>query len=263
MSGYVDIHAHVLPGIDDGPAEVDDALAMLQAAAGCGIATIVCTPHLRSDFPDVNVHELADRCTAMRGRMASEAIDLELVCGAEVSLIWAIDAGEDELRLASYAQRGTDLLIETPLTTIAGLDTLLYEVQLRGFRITLAHPERSWEFQQDPSRVAELVRRGILLQVNADTLLGDKRRSATSRLGARLCVDGLVHALASDSHRAESWRPVTRLPQAVEAAAALVGPDRARWMAAAAPAAIVAGAGLPEAPPLLARRRKRRLWGAR
>jgi protein-tyrosine phosphatase len=263
MSGYVDIHAHVLPGIDDGPAHVDDAMAMLRAAAGCGISTIVSTPHLRSDFPDVDVHELADRCAVMRARLAAETIGVELVCGAEVSLVWAIDAGEPELRLASYAQRGTDLLIETPLTTTAGLETLLYELQVRGFRITLAHPERSREFQRDPSPLAELVRRGILLSVNADALLGDKRRSSTCRLGVRLCLEGLVHALASDSHRAESWRPVTRLPEAVEAASVLVGPQRARWMAIDAPAAIIAGAELPEAPSVVARRRKSWLRGGR
>jgi len=260
MIGYVDIHAHVLPGIDDGPSRVDDALAMLRAAAGCGIATIVATPHVRSDFPDVDVHQLADRCAEMRGRLAGEAIGLELACGAEVSLIWAIEASDEELRLASYGQRGSDLLIETPLTTTAGLDSLLYELQVRGFRITLAHPERSRDFQRDPAPLAELVRRGLLLQVNADSLLGDERRSATSRLGVQLCVDGLVHALASDSHRAESWRPVTRLPEAVAAAASLLGPDRARWMSADAPAAILKGTELPEAPPVLAARRRRRAW---
>ena len=105
--------------------------------------------------------------------------------------------------------------------------------------------------------------RGILLQVNADTLLGNERRSATCRLGVQLCLDGLVHALASDGHRAESWRPVTRLPDAVEAAATLVGPDRARWMAADAPAAIVEGRELPDAPPIVAKRRSGRLWGRR
>jgi protein-tyrosine phosphatase len=257
MTGYFDIHAHVLPGIDDGPSEVDDALAMLRAAAGCGIATIVATPHVRSDFLAVDVHQLADRCAEMRGRMAAEAIGLELACGAEVSLVWAIEASDEELRLASYGQRGTDLLIETPSTSTAGLQTLLYELQVRGFRITLAHPERSHDFQRDPAPLAELVRRGLLLQVNADTLLGDERRSATSRLGVELCLDGLVHALASDSHRAESWRPVTRLPEAVAAAANLLGPDRARWMSADAPAAIFNGAELPEAPPVLAGRRRR------
>jgi protein-tyrosine phosphatase len=263
LSGYVDIHAHVLPGIDDGPAELDGALEMLRTAAGCGISTIVATPHVRSDFPDVHVPELAGRCQALRDRIAGEDLGLELVCGAEVSLVWAVDASDEQLRLVTYGQRGTDVLIETPLAATAGLDTLLYELRVRGLRVTLAHPERSRELQRGPSPLAELVTRGILLQVNADSVLGNGRRSATAKLGIALCRDGLAHALASDAHRAESWRPVSRLVEAVEAVAALVGPDRAHWMASDAPAAILAGTELPEAPPVISSHRRRWPWSRR
>ncbi|MFZ0041216.1 MAG: CpsB/CapC family capsule biosynthesis tyrosine phosphatase, partial [Solirubrobacteraceae bacterium] len=169
MIGFVDIHAHVLPGIDDGPADLEGSVEMLRAAADSGISTIVATPHIRADFPDVHVPELADRCQAVRDRVAEESLEIEVVSGAEVSLVWAVDAGEDQLRLATYAQRGTDILIETPLATTAGLDTLLYELRVRGLRVTLAHPERSREFQRDPTPLADLVARGILLQVNADS----------------------------------------------------------------------------------------------
>ncbi len=142
-----------------------------------------------------------------------------------------------------------------------GLDSLLYEVRAKGFRITLAHPERNVEFQRDSAQLVELVQQGVLLQLNADTLLGEKRRSPVARLGQRLCSEGLVHALASDGHRAASWRPVTRLAQAVSAAATLVGPERARWMAQAAPAAIISGAELPDAPPIVTPGRRGRLLG--
>jgi len=263
MSGYVDIHAYVLAGIDDGPSELEGALAMLRAAAHSGTATLVCTPHVRPDFPDVDIHELAGRCSELRERIAGEALELDLVCGAELALVWAIDAGPVELALASFGQRGTDLLIETPSTTTAGLDSLLYQLRARGFRITLAHPERSREFQRDPAPLARLVDQGVLLQINADTLLGHERRSDTSRLGVHLCLEGLVHAIASDGHRAESWRPITRLAAAAEAAAALVGPERAQWMTSDAPAAIVSGRELPEPPAISARRRRLRLWARR
>ncbi len=187
MSGYVDIHAHVLHGIDDGPSELPDALAMLRAAALSGTATIVATPHVRSDFPDVGVHQLADRCAELRANLVREGIDIELVCGAEVALSWAIDADDDELRLAGYGQRGTDLLIETPPTVTAGLETLLYELRMRGFRITLAHPERSRQFQADDRPLRELVAEGVLLQINASSLLASDRASRSRRLG-RSCA---------------------------------------------------------------------------
>jgi protein-tyrosine phosphatase len=261
MSGLTDIHAHVLPGIDDGPVELARSLDMLAAAADSGTSTIAATPHLRSDFPDVHVREIADRCDELRDHLANREILIELVSGAEVSLVWALEADDEELALASYGQRGADLLIETPQSSVTGLEWTLYSVRSRGYRITLAHPERSPDFQDDPGRLTALAEQGVLLQVNADTLLGDPRRSPTCKLGRRLLLDGLVHVLASDGHRGDSWRPVTNLALGVEAAASLVGPERARWMAAGVPAAVLAGAALPPDPPIIAdRRRGLRLW---
>src|SRR5205085_3142216 len=84
LTGYVDIHAHVLPGIDDGPSALADSIALARAAAGAGTATIAATPHVRSDFPRVRVHELAERCAEVREALAREQVAIELVAGAEV-----------------------------------------------------------------------------------------------------------------------------------------------------------------------------------
>ena len=257
VSGYVDVHSHVLPGIDDGAPDLIEALAMLRAAARSGTTTIAATPHVSSEFPNVRVPELAGRCAKLRDAIAEEGIEMALASGAEVSLVWALEASDEDLRLASYGQRGGDLLIETPSIGVVRLDALLYELRARGLRITLAHPERNPEFQRQPDRLSRLVDQGVLVQVNADTLLGDPRRSATCALGRDLCVHGLVHALASDGHRASSWRPVTRLAQVADAAAALVGADRAAWLTADAPAAIIEGAQLPDAPAIVTRRKWR------
>ena len=263
MGGYVDIHAHVLPGIDDGPADLDEALAMARAAAEAGTETIVSTPHLHFGFPDVRVQELAERCADVSAAIAAERIPIRLLCGGEVSVPWAVDATDEELALATYAQRGKDLLIETPPMQLPGLDRFLYQLRLRGYRITLAHPERSLEFRHDHGPLRELVKQGVLLQVNAQSLVGsDGGGSAMRRLAARLVTEGLVHAIASDGHRAESWRPVTVLDEAVQAAAQLVGEARAQWMAKAAPAAIVEGAELRNPPPIVPQPRpRRRFWG--
>jgi protein-tyrosine phosphatase len=264
MTGYVDIHAHLLPGIDDGPADLAGSLEMARAAAAAGIATLVATPHLRPDFPDVHVHELAGRCEAMRKAIDDDSVPLDVVTGAEVSLAWALDASDEQLRLASIGQRGTDLLIETP-DDVHGIERLLFALAVKRYRLTLAHPERSRQFQAHPEQVEALTDRGVLLEVNAEALLRS-RRSATGRLAERLCANGHVSVLASDGHRAGAPRPVAVLAQGAEAAAALVGPDRARWMTSTAPASIVAGRALPAPPDVRSRggswRRLARLGGA-
>jgi protein-tyrosine phosphatase len=247
-AGFADLHSHVLPGIDDGAPDLAESLAMLRAASAAGTTTIAATPHLHADFPFVHVEQLADRCAQLRAAIAGEGIDIRLVSGAETSLIWALEASDEELRLASYGRRGTDLLIETPSQGVAGLDTLLYQLRVKGLRVTLAHPERSPEFQRDPSQLADLVQQGVLLQVNASALLRGSRSAPDARLARRLCVDGLTHALASDGHRAATWRPVDALAAAEHAARAIVGPERARWLTHDAPAAILAGAQLPTPP---------------
>ncbi len=258
MAGYVDIHVHLLPGIDDGPRDLDGALALARAAVAAGTTTIAATPHLRSDFPDVHVDELADRCQAVRDALKREGIDLQVVGGAEVSLTWALDASADELRLASYDQRGTDLLIETPLSTVVGIDRLLHELRASGYRITLAHPERSHQLDRHDSLVHALIDQGVLLQVNAESLIGPAARSGPRRLARRLCAEGVAHVIASDGHRGERWRPVTELPESAGAASDLMGPARAEWMMSGAPAAILAGRDLP-APPEIVPSRTR--WG--
>lgn len=232
---------------------------MARATVQAGTTTVVATPHLRSDFPDVHLDELADRCRSLRQSLEAEGIPLRLVGGAEVSLLWALDASHEDLVMASVGQRGTDLLIETPTTNLAGIDQHLFHLGAHGFRVTLAHPERNAELQANPQLVAELVNQGVLLQVNAKSLLETGRESASGRYARQLCADGLAHVLASDGHRAASWRPITNLRLGVEAAEAIVGVERAAWMARDAPGAVVQGTELPEAPPVAAARRRGRL----
>lgn len=252
-AGLVDIHAHLLPGIDDGPADLEQALALARAAANSGIHTLVATPHLRADFPAVDVYEVPERCKAMQEAIDREGIDLRVIPGSETSLQWALEASSEELALASYNRRGRDLLVETPSTGLSGVEAMLWELRLRGLRITLAHPERGADSTHDRPVLERLAGQGVLLQVNADALVRG-RRSSTGRMAEWLCKEGLAHVLASDAHRATSWRPVTMLAEAVDELAALVGEPRARWMAASVPGAIVAGRTLPAAPEIKRRR---------
>ncbi len=260
MRGFVDIHAHLLPGIDDGPEDLEGALEMARAAVEAGTGTIAATPHVRPDyFPDVHVEELAERCERLREELARAQIPLSIVPGAEVSLLWAVSAKEDDLLLATYNQRGSDVLIETPSDALL-IDRLLYPLLQRGLRVTLAHPERSRALQQKPEQLQALRQQGVIAQINADALLAP-RRSAVRACAEYLCREGLAQVIASDGHRGRSWRPVSSLAAGVEAAARLVGSARARWMASEAPAAIVDGRPLPPAPEIESQRHG--WWGLR
>jgi protein-tyrosine phosphatase len=244
----IDIHCHVLPGIDDGPDDLACALAMGRAAVEAHISTVVATPHLRADFPNVKIDEISDRCAALATCFANEGINLEVVPGGEVSLSWAMEASDDALRQASYGQAGRYLLIETPLSGATGLPLLLSQVASRGYSVVLAHPERSNELQHSPETLKLLVESGIILQVNADALLGNPRRSRTAKLALALCDAGLARVVASDGHRGQEWRPVGQLAYARAALVGRSGLATADAMCCDVPAAIVAAESLP--PPM-------------
>lgn len=248
MSGLVDIHAHLLPGIDDGPQTLEGALEMARAAVAAGIGTVAATPHLRSDFPGVHVEELAERCAELRAELRRAEIPLEVVEGAEVSLLWALNADQQALRQASFGQRGADLLIETP-HDVTTLERLLQPLRSAGYRITLAHPERSHTFHHRPELLTRLYEQGVMAQVNGGALLAP-RRSPVRRYAEQLCREGIAHVIASDGHRGLDWRPVGDLPAGLEAAALVVGEARARWMGSEAPAAVLEGCPLLTAPPV-------------
>ena len=251
----IDLHCHLLPGIDDGPRDMETAIELARAAAIDGVETAAATPHVRPDHPRVVPSELAERCGELGERLFAEGVELELVPGGEVDLLWALEASDDDLRLCSYGQLGTDLLVETPYDPLLPtFEDMLFRLTLKGHRILLAHPERNPTFQGDPNRLAALVQRGVLLQVTADSLMRAPRQSRSAELARRLVLDGLTHALASDAHGATTVERAS-LGESADRASDLVGAQRARWLVEDAPAAIAAGRPLPPMPAAEPRRR--------
>jgi protein-tyrosine phosphatase len=250
--GLVDVHCHVLPGIDDGAPDIAAAIELSRAAEAAGVAVIAATPHCRADHPTVRPDELAERCAALNERLREDGIGVEVVAGGEVDLAWSRDVSDEELALVSYGQRGTDLLVETPYGRLDGsFERDLAGLRRRGYRLLLAHPERSEDLRADRARLERLVDDGLLVQLTARKLLpGDDEQH---RFAVGLAVDGLAHVLASDAHGA-TGHATPDLSSGMRAAQAIIGP-RARWMAAEAPAAILAGAALAPAPAVETRRR--------
>lgn len=243
----IDLHSHVLPGIDDGAQDLDQSLELARAAAADGTTTLAATPHCREDHPRVRPAELQSRCESLNQRLAEAGVSLEVVAGGEVDLDWVDRASEDDLRLVSYAQRGSDLLIETPYGRLEpSFEERLEQLGGRGFRILLAHPERNPTLREDPARLTELVRRGILLQLTARALVPGEGRSGSRSFAMDLLEQRLAHVLASDAHSAGLPAPPD-MSGGVAAAEPVIG-ARAEWMVTDVPAAILAGDELPRPP---------------
>jgi protein-tyrosine phosphatase len=242
----IDLHVHVLPGIDDGARDEAAAIELVAEAVAAGVTTIAATPHLRADHPDVRPFELAGRTARLRAALDSAGVAVELVTAGEVDVRWAQQAGEDELKAVSYGGQGRDVLTEVPYGELMPqFEDFVFRLRVMGYRVLLAHPERSPTFQRDADRLLALVEQGCLVQVTASALASRTRRSRSRKLAIALVREGIAHVIASDTHSGGGGR--ASLADAVEALRE-DAPLRALWMVTEAPAAILAGDPLPPAP---------------
>jgi protein-tyrosine phosphatase len=253
----IDLHCHILPGIDDGPDTLEAAVELARQLASDGVSVVAATPHYRDDHPGVRPSELSDRCQELSDTLQSDGLTLQIVPAAEVDLIRALDATDEELVQVSYGQRGSDLLVESPYGPLpTSFDERLFGLAVQGYRILLAHPERNPTFQQRPRLLGELVRRGVLLQITSDSLRRRRKRQASGELARALVADRLAHVLATDAHGART--PDRGLLYAGVAEARQLAGSYADWMVEDAPAAILAGEALTTAPP--APQQAKRSW---
>lgn len=241
----VDIHTHVLPGIDDGAQDRDASIEIARQAASDGVHVLVATPHIREDY-EVHPEELADRSAEINAALREHGLSVEVLPGGEVSMT-RVDALDDErMRMVSLAGRTRYVLLETPYGRVpSGFEETAFSLQLRGFTPVVAHPERNESFRSRPGRLAALVERGALLQITASAITGGEGRH-TARFALELVEDGHAHVVASDVHRATGRR--SSLADAREVLQQRGLGELATWMTSEVPARLIANEALPERP---------------
>lgn len=257
----IDLHSHILPGIDDGAPDLEASLEFARAAVASGTTRIAATPHVDARYR-VTADERDAALAELRDALATAGIALDVIPGAEIALDRYIDLDEAELARLRLGD-GPYLLLESPLSAAAGaFDRFLAGLLSRGVKLLIAHPERCPGFQRRPERLAALVQGGALAQVTAGSLAG--RFGATVQAAAlHMLEEGLVHDLCSDSHDATRRGP--DLNEGLETAERELPGSHALadWLAVDVPDAIVSGAPIPRRPPVLLERRRRGLFRRR
>ena len=250
----VDLHSHILPGIDDGAKTLEDAVAMCRLAAEDGTDTMVATPHR---YDGVHENWPAETLRALLAELqAAVGPEPRLVLGSELHFTHDIAEKICDTRDAISINEGPYVLIEFPPFVIpVGCEIALYKITSAGFRPIVAHPERNRAVQEKPERYYNLSELGLYSQIDSASLAGKfgKEAEATARL---LLAHNMTHAIGSDTHSPRRRRP--GLSRALEVAAGIVGEEAARALVDANPRAIVAGERLPFLPdPSPPRARKR------
>jgi protein-tyrosine phosphatase len=243
VAAMIDLHCHVLPGIDDGPDTIEGSVAFARAALGAGMRQLVATPHVSTRYPN-DAATIARVRDALQKRLAEEDIALELLSGAEIALTRLPDVPAEELSRLGLGG-GPWLLIECPfLPALGGLEQILLGIARRGHRVMLAHPERCPTFQRDPRMLARLVDGGIATSITAGSLTGQFGESVRA-FALELVLAELVHNVTSDAHD-----PVRRPPSVLaELERAGLAP-LAGWLTEDVPSAILRGEDVPARPPV-------------
>jgi protein-tyrosine phosphatase len=235
----IDLHSHILAGLDDGARTLEESYEMARVAVAEGVTVVAATPHVRDDFP-TRAEVMEEAVAELNSDLAANEIDLEVLPGGEVDLGWLTTMSEDERRRFTIAQNGRYLLVEIPLIGWPlSLETQIFTLRSAGVTPILAHPERNSEVQANPGLIERLVRGGARVQVTGASLDGRLGRRA-SQACRRLLDLGLVHVLASDAHA-----PDVRRGGLAQAVAALRDDGLARYLTWDVPAAIVAGEPVP------------------
>jgi protein-tyrosine phosphatase len=236
----IDLHAHVLPGLDHGPGDWDEAVEMCRIAAADGISVLAATPHVSEEYP--NRRERIEAAAAeLRGRLSDAGVPLEIVAGGDYHAHPGLSPGN----VLTLGDNGRYFLLEFPYRALPPrAEAFVRTLLARGLTPIVTHPERTASLQREWRGLEPLVGEGALVQVTAGSLLGHFGPAAAASAD-RFLREGWVHFLASDAHW--SHERVPRLAAACESAGRVVGAAAAAALVEAHPRAILEGRDLPAA----------------
>ncbi|MGD0274369.1 MAG: CpsB/CapC family capsule biosynthesis tyrosine phosphatase [Gaiellaceae bacterium] len=248
----IDLHSHILAGLDDGARTLEESVEIALTAARDGISVMAATPHVRDDYP--TAAETMERLVLeLEGILLEKGIGLRVLGGAEIAIQHLKTLSDRELRLFGLGGNPRYLLVEFPyFGWPLSLETEIWTLRRRGITPVLAHPERNPEVQLAPARVAPLVAAGALVQLTAASVDG-RLGSRNKRAAAALIASGHAHIIASDAH----W-PGLRAAGLSRAAAAVGNPELADWLTQRVPSAIVEDEPIPPRPQTESRSLRRR-----
>jgi protein-tyrosine phosphatase len=244
----IDLHSHILPGVDDGAQSIDDALAIARMAVADGIHVMACTPHFMPGLYDNQANDIRGRVQQLNQVLIEQDIDLALVVGGDAHIrpdfLDALRRG-DILTLHDSRY----VLFEPPhVTAPQRLEELLFNVQMGGYVPILTHPERFKWIEQNYAMFENLARNGIWMQITAGSLTG--RFGKRSKYWAeRMLAEGLVKILATDTHNVTSRPPL--LAEAAAHAERELGAEEARNLVVTRPQCVLENSDAASVPPVL------------
>ncbi len=240
----IDLHTHILPGLDDGASSWEDSLEMARMAVEDGIRTMVACPHLfqhRSiDLAAVNHKEaILEKIREFKQKLEAAGLDLGILPGCDFPLSFEGLQLLENNQILTINDGKRYLLLEFPDSSLPpATEDICFRLSSKGIIPIITHPERHLIFMERPKKLQRLIDLGCLVQITAASLTGGFGRQV-ARAAREMLRHGYCHILASDAHNPRSRPPL--LSQALEAASSLVGRERALAMVTSTPEKIIKG----------------------
>ncbi len=241
----IDLHCHILPGIDDGPADLSVSLEMARAIAADGVSVVACTPHILPGLYYNSGPQIRQLVAQFEQVLEKERISLRLVTGADNHIVPCFVANLRSGHLLTLAE-SRYVLVEPPHhVPPVRLEDFFFELTTAGYVPVLTHPERLSWITSHYAVIQRMVRAGVWMQITAGSLAGDFGRS--SRYWAeRMLAEGSVHILATDAHDVERRPPI--LGKGRELAARRVGDQEAEHLVEIRPRKVLANEAVSDMP---------------
>lgn len=235
----IDIHAHILPGVDDGPKELQEAVQMVRQGYQDGIETIVATPHVLDQVLSRELETtFREKMVELKARVQAEVGRVNLILGSEIYIQPALKFMA-QWEFSTLANNGKYMLVELPMISYPEYtEQIFFELALQRITPILSHPERNLFLLGNRDKIYDLVYRGVLIQVNAGSITGVFGEQVRG-FSEELLRYGLVHLVGSDAHNSDS-RPLI-LSEARAVTAELVGEGAAEVLFHTNPARVIAG----------------------
>lgn len=210
MSGLIDLHCHMLPGVDDGAKDLPFALDMARAAVNEGISHILLTPHhMDGDYTN-HKKDVLERVSTFQEEITQAQIPLTVFPGQEVHLTGDLLKAIDQDDILYMDEGGRYLLLELPHSGVPEYtENIIFELRTRGITPVIAHPERNHGFQKDPDKLYDIIQMGCLTQLTCSSYLGIFGKNV-EKLTSQIIDAGLGFVFASDAHNFEGRRFVMR-----------------------------------------------------
>ncbi len=242
----IDLHCHILPGIDDGAPDLETSLAMARMAVADGITVTACTPHMMPGYYENTSDGVRAAVVALQAELDQADIPLRLVTGADVHLVPGLASGlRDGSKLTLADTRY--FLFEPPHNTAPPrMADAVFDCMAAGFHPLITHPERLRWVEEQYDLMVQLAQAGAWMQITAGSVTG-RFGKRTQYWAERMLDEGIVHILATDAHNLRSRSPI--LSEAVEAVSKRLGEQAAKDMVLTRPLAVLENATPASVPP--------------